>query len=211
MPDHHAVLYIGDSLATTSIDVTALKTITELEIMRLPVLSIGAVRQLIMSAYVRPFERPTKTIVLEVGQIAPEAQQALLKVLEEPPATTKFILVMPSTKGLLATVLSRLFVVENTQASAPGATSALDTFMAQTYSERINTISDIAKAKDSAEFEVLSRELALWLGLHPALPAQVQARLHDWLLVLSNRGSSKKMLWEDIALVLPVLPTRPVV
>ena len=80
---HHALLYQGRVLTDTPIDVGQLRATTEVELVHVPILSIGLVRELTLSAYARPFEKASKTIVIEVGQIAPEAQQALLKLLEE--------------------------------------------------------------------------------------------------------------------------------
>jgi hypothetical protein len=202
MPEHHAVLYQGRVLADTPIDSTTLSTETELSFVTVPVLSIAAVRDLIATAYVRPFEKPTKTIVLEVGQIAPEAQQALLKVFEEPPQTTRFILVVPSFDNLLPTLRSRLYQPQAEHIVSSITHELFETFMRQTYSERLALIADCAKAKDTTDFEQLADGLRAWIITEPV--NVITTRLHEWLLVLSKRGSSKKMLWEDIALVVPV-------
>ena len=57
MPPHHAVLYQGHVLSDTPLDSELLRAETELQILSLPVLSIGAVRTLIATAFVRPFEK----------------------------------------------------------------------------------------------------------------------------------------------------------
>ncbi len=198
MPPHHAVLYHGRVLADTPLDLALVRAETELEILSLPVLSIGAVRTLIATAYVRPFEKPTKTIVLEVGQIAPEAQQALLKLLEEPPATTRFILVLPAFDNLLPTLRSRLYEPTDVRTTSVIPHTLFESFLAAPYAARIAQIADIAKAKDSTDFEMLAAGLRTFVANAPVLPRT--AELHDRLLVLGKRGASKKMLWEDIAL-----------
>ena len=206
MPEHHAVLFKGRVLADTPIDVAVLKEGTELEMLSVPVLSIGAVRTLITTAYVRPFAKPTKTIVLEVGQIAQEAQQALLKLLEEPPATTRFILVLPTFDNLLPTLRSRLYQPADVRVVAVPENKLFDTFERSSYAERIAQIADMAKAKDTTDFETLATGLRTLVARSVVSPAMVQ--LHEWLLILPKRGSSKKMLWEDIALTLPVARPR---
>ena len=202
MPSHHALLYQGQSLSDTPIDTKRLRNETELEIVSLLVLSIGVVRDLIATAYGKPFEKPTKTIVLEVGQIAPEAQQALLKLLEEPPVTTKFILVLPSFDNLLPTLRSRLYQPADTRDVVAVRYAVFELFLTHTYSERIAQIADIAKAKDTSDFEALAAGLRWYLVTMPVSPLITQ--LHEWILILGKRGTSKKMVWEDIALRLPV-------
>ena len=206
MPEHHAVLFKGRVLADTPLDITVLKEGTELEIISAAVLSIGAVRALITTAYVRPFAKPTKTIVLEVGQIAPEAQQALLKLLEEPPATTRFILVLPIFDNLLPTLRSRLYQPADVRTVAVTKNELFETFERGSYAERIAQIADIAKAKDATDFEILATGLRTLVADSAVSPAMVQ--LHEWLLILPKRGASKKMLWEDIALTLAVARPR---
>jgi hypothetical protein len=203
MPSHHAVLYQGHALSDTPLDIEQLRSETEVETVSVPVLSIGAVRSLIETAYVRPFEKPTKTIVLAVGQIAPEAQQALLKLLEEPPATTRFILVLPSFDSLFPTLRSRLYQPTDTRAAVEVKNELFESFLKHTYGERIALIADIAKAKDTSDFETLA--IGLRSFVEHAAVSPLTAQLHEWLMLLPRRGSSKKMLWEDIALRLSIL------
>ncbi|WOC32314.1 MULTISPECIES: DNA polymerase III subunit [Caproicibacterium] len=58
--------------------------------------------------FVRPNEAPCRVFVLENAQnLSPQAQNALLKVLEEPPAAVQFLLTCDRAASLLATVRSR--------------------------------------------------------------------------------------------------------
>ena len=69
---------------------------------------IDAVRAVRDSAYVLPNEAPRRVILL-VGahNMTEQAQNALLKILEEPPAHVAFILTCENRAQLLSTVLSR--------------------------------------------------------------------------------------------------------
>ena len=58
----------------------------------------------------------TKVIVLRAKRFTPIAQNKLLKILEEPPSGTVFVLMTPSKSGLLPTVRSRLPVEKAQQA-----------------------------------------------------------------------------------------------
>lgn len=55
-------------------------------------------------------ESRLKTIILAGEKFNIEAQNALLKVLEEPPPNVKFILIAKHKNGILPTILSRLLV-----------------------------------------------------------------------------------------------------
>ena len=71
-------------------------------------IKIAAVRHLIDSAGFRPFEgRRRVLIVAAADAMTDDAQSALLKVLEEPPSASLFVLVSSMPDALLPTVLSR--------------------------------------------------------------------------------------------------------
>ena len=66
------------------------------------------IRQLRAMAYTRPFEFPRRIFILDEAQsIHWQAVDLLLKVLEEPPETTSFILVCPNAYELRSTIRSR--------------------------------------------------------------------------------------------------------
>ena len=72
-------------------------------------IKIDAVRDIRQKAYVVPNESKYKIfIILEASGMGEEAQNALLKVIEEPPSYTRFILCCSSTDSLLPTVQSRV-------------------------------------------------------------------------------------------------------
>lgn len=203
MSPHHAVLYRGRTLIDTPVDVVTLAALTEIEYIKLPLLSISAVRSLIESAYARPFAKATKTIVLEVGQINHEAQHALLKIFEEPPVTTRFILVMPSVANLLPTLVSRLHQPADISASDSAPNQFFADFLRSSYAERIALITELTKTKKTSELELLFQGVEDWLRNRQA--GSAAARIHEWLVLLPRNGSAAKMLWEDIALCLPVV------
>ena len=53
-----------------------------------------------------------KCIVIAGDSFAPQAQNTLLKVLEEPPTNIKFILITKSKNAILPTILSRMIVFD---------------------------------------------------------------------------------------------------
>jgi DNA polymerase-3 subunit delta' len=73
---------------------------------------IGAIRALERQAALRPVTARRKVFVLdEAERMTGEAPQAFLKTLEEPPASTLMILILPRARALPATVLSRCQIV----------------------------------------------------------------------------------------------------
>ena len=80
------------------------------------VISIDSVKALRRDAYVRPTAGREKIYLFEHAEdLNLEGQNALLKLLEEPPEAVRFILLVPSRSALLPTVLSRatLFTAES--------------------------------------------------------------------------------------------------
>jgi len=75
-------------------------------------ISIDQIRDLQHQLSLRPYAGEFKTgIILEAQRLTVEAQNALLKTLEEPPAHSVLVLTAPSTKNLLPTTVSRCQIV----------------------------------------------------------------------------------------------------
>ena len=71
-------------------------------------IGIDRIREISKNVYVRPFESENKIYIIEdAGALTDEAQNAMLKILEEPPEYAVFILIVTSSSILLPTVLSR--------------------------------------------------------------------------------------------------------
>lgn len=73
---------------------------------------IAAIRELSREAALRPVMARRKVFILdEAERMTGETPQAFLKTLEEPPAATVMILILPRARAVPATVLSRCQVV----------------------------------------------------------------------------------------------------
>ena len=87
---------------------------------------IGDVRNLQVNFSRRPFESKYQTfIILEAQNLTLEAQNALLKILEEPAASVKILLTAPTSEGLLSTITSRCQKLELTEKSEEVINEAL--------------------------------------------------------------------------------------
>lgn len=73
-----------------------------------PTVSVDMVRNLVKDIYLKPYETDYKVYVIpDADTMTPQAQNALLKTLEEPPAHSIIILVTSEPERLLPTILSR--------------------------------------------------------------------------------------------------------
>ena len=71
-------------------------------------LAIDAIRKIRSDAYIMPNEAPVKVyLILDCDKMLPASQNALLKILEEPPLNVVFVLTVSSANILLQTVRSR--------------------------------------------------------------------------------------------------------
>jgi DNA polymerase III delta prime subunit len=72
-------------------------------------IGIDAAREIKNFLWQKPNVSPRRTLILdEVEFLTAEAQNALLKITEEPPASSLIILISSDPDGLLATILSRI-------------------------------------------------------------------------------------------------------
>lgn len=74
-------------------------------------LKVDGIRQIRQNAFIYPNEAARRVFILHNMQFANEqAQNALLKILEEPPEYVRFVLTVPVSSSLLTTILSRAAV-----------------------------------------------------------------------------------------------------
>lgn len=75
-------------------------------------IAVAQIRELKSDAYIKSHQAKNKVFIIDpADSLNPQCQNALLKVLEEPPENTIFILVAESKASLLDTVLSRCVVL----------------------------------------------------------------------------------------------------
>lgn len=162
-------------------------------------MSIADVRALIHEASMRPSERAYRTFIISCSSILVDAQNALLKLFEEPNAHTVFYFVVPRMDMLLPTLLSRFHILGIEERGVISNTT--NDFFKATYAERLVLIAKKIEAEDSVWIQTLIESLA---GYAHAVGQRELIR--DVLFLESyihTGGSSKKMLLEHIALTVP--------
>jgi DNA polymerase III, delta subunit len=142
-----------------------------------------------------------RTFIVRTDSMTEQAQQALLKLLEEPPALVRVVLVLRTGIHLLPTVLSRCLVLPQV---TEGSRFNLADFIKLSYAERLAIIEESHNKKRTEWFTALQTGLGSWLAeqcfeLDPA----VYTQLFTTYQLLGTRGASNKMLAEHIALSLP--------
>lgn len=150
-------------------------------------LLIDQVRRMHQLALLRAVRGRRKVFIVEaIDTATPEAQNALLKVLEEPPGETVFILIAHNETPLLPTVVSRCVTVRFGRLPREVAAAILrERFGYGDAAELGAALGDgsIAQATRLSPVELLQRRdeaLALLGGLLGAAPAAVPKQAEAW-------------------------------
>ncbi len=202
IPSHHAVWYRTTASGLVSEVVSVLATQCEVVTLKFDSLTIADARMCISMAYQTPVDYPQRAIVVVAESFNPEAQHALLKVIEEPPKTTRFIFFVPTAATILPTVWSRVHVMDLGENQEQGSSALFDAFMKQSPAQRFAAIAEYAKQKDSLAWHELLRGLDSLIAAG-SIPNSKKKIIHMCRTWLTFKGSSKKMIWEELALTIP--------
>ncbi|MFA6273172.1 MAG: hypothetical protein WC673_01620 [Candidatus Paceibacterota bacterium] len=153
----------------------------------------------------RPAVGERKFFVLALNSATSEAQNSLLKVLEEPTAGTHFFLIAPAAEIFLLTVQSRLSIIKFTSESVDDRTGEAEKFLKLNIGERLafaksfaDEITDGKKTKTDAIKFLDTVELVL-REKNFADPTVFEQLLQSKIFLRSS-GASVKMLLENLAL-----------
>lgn len=163
---------------------------------------IDEVRDIINRAGERGFTPSGKWFIVSFLSATREAQNALLKTIEEPSPETHFVFITPDTSRILATLRSRMRMIRTE--SAESLKEAED-FLKNPIPARLAFISSIIKDKDRARGISFLRNLERAAG-KKGLASKDPEFVHDLLRLrdyLADRGSSVKIILEYIAHVAP--------
>ncbi|HMA78766.1 MAG TPA: hypothetical protein VKP88_06615 [Candidatus Paceibacterota bacterium] len=192
MPDqHHAYVYLGT-------DVSVLPTMLQQQgadvvHLHLEQWGIEDSRRLAEGAAQRPVTAAKRSFVIVTNTLTHEAQNALLKLFEDPPETAVFYLVIPSSEMLLETVRSRVSLIRDSQ-SAPEA-SVWHALAAQPVAVQLAECAERAKAKDTSWQQAILAAAAADTTVPPAVRLLIET-------YRTRSGASRKMLIEEVILAL---------
>lgn len=154
------------------------------------------------------FSEGIKIFVISAQSITHEAQNALLKVFEEPTPRTHFFLILPSVESLLPTFFSRLLHHVH-QSEGLEADRLAKKFLPLSPAERIALLSFIIEDKNKAlalSF-LTSLEKVLRSSKKNILPEDVA--VFDEIITcrsyLQDRSPSVKIILEYLSLIVPLV------
>jgi DNA polymerase III delta prime subunit len=202
MNEHHALLLYNDEPLT--FDVSEVLGRTPDRLYQIQKCTVADVRTIISSAWLRPADigRTEQLILIATEFIVEEAQQALLKIIEEPPVGTRFVFVLPTGYIILPTLQSRFQIIS--ELVEHNETEVFENFLRSDYKGRFEAIETAIKNKDTAWQKGIKDGLRSYLTTQKATLTQVPLEQLQYVLqTLLTRGASNKFLLEQLALVLP--------
>lgn len=199
----HARLYIASTYQLVPELESLLHQSTDVEHFVAENFTIADARMLYSRATLRPVEDSLRQFIVSFGSITSEAQNALLKLFEEPPVTSVFHIVVAREDMLLSTVRSRLQLVSTVHRDHV-VSDVFKDFQQSTLNERLAAVTTRTKNKDQAWAE------AIVLGAEQVIQADITKKGTELLETvvyirryLGKRGASTKLLLEELALSLP--------
>lgn len=149
-----------------------------------------------------------KVFVISTDTITHEAQNALLKVLEEPTADTHFFLLIPSAEVLLPTLRSRLVSVplgQDISTEDASVVALAEKFFVASKGKRMALLKSLAEEKDKRAAAALIDALLKKLSKSAQDTKHHQKDLEILLEMrsyLSDRSASVKMILEYLCVSL---------
>ena len=184
----------------------------DISVLRHGLFSVADARRVSELAAGVAFAGESKAIIIAASRAYHEAQNALLKVFEEPPAGTYLFLIMPSLGGLLPTLRSRVHVLDrNVRHQVSYIPESAREFLKATKEKRSAMIKKIAGHKGGDAAVAREEAIALLNGIEAMYRNQIPitqcvALLSDIATLrpyLYDRSAPVKMILEHIAVVMP--------
>ncbi len=227
---HHAYVLEGDRTAVIARAERAACTLAgasaDYQVLSFDQLTIEQARKLRELAY-QSGTGDSRVLVIYAARIFHEAQNALLKVFEEPPSGTTLILGVPSLGILLPTLRSRLVPLPIDEAAEKEKGVALS-FLTLSSNEREKYLTKLVErskadsdaTKQEARGEATALISHLLQAAHGALMAEKRpherqelvAFLEDlsaFLPISHERSAPLKLIFEHILLVIPTSLQKP--
>jgi DNA polymerase III gamma/tau subunit len=163
---------------------------------------IDEARTLSEWAIMKPIAAERKVAVISTLSFTVEAQNALLKLFEEPPAGTYFFIIVPNTGSILPTLLSRVRVISLREENE--ADNKLEKFLQSSISERLQMIAPLIKSKDKERARNFIKALEQKIN---AVSTEQKLQSAKKILEAEKygeaRGASLKIILEHLAVSLP--------
>lgn len=188
----------------------------DVSVLRFATFTIDDARRLIDFDRQAPVEGDKKALIVSAPRLYSEAQNALLKLFEEPNEGTTLFLVVPSEGVLLSTLISRMVPLVET---GKRDTTRAQEFLALSHDERrayteklLNRAKDDkADEKQRARLEALQLVQELTAEIYKRPVSEHEQKMKTLLLkdlssfteILHERSASLKLIFEHLLMVLP--------
>lgn len=154
-----------------------------------------------------------KIFIIKASSVTNEAQNALLKVLEDPLPHNYFFFILPSEDLILKTLLSRFMVLKDTSFVSSGKYKSLsfdiNKFLSSGNNDRLKILSEIINDKDKVKALNFLAELETILDKK----IDIKNMNEDYVLIfdsiiksrnyLKGRSASVKIILENLSLIIP--------
>ena len=149
-----------------------------------------------------------KIFIIAARSLTRDAENALLKLLEDPTAHTHFFIIVPSAQTLLPTLISRTVVISRVHRAAG---EEMGNFMRKTHAERLKYVEKVLASEDVRDAHSFLNALEVYMRQKTAPHAMTDDTLFVFKEIqkcrdyAGRRGASLKTLLEHIALITPVV------
>lgn len=185
-------------------------------IVRYGLLSVADARSIIETASSMPVAGAHKIIVMAASRAYHEAQNALLKLFEEPPEGVYLFLVVPSLGTLLPTLRSRVQTLEDTEGSKQKTNipEIAEEFLKASREKRSAMIKKIVAHQSGDAALAREEALAIANGVEAIAYQKFQKQRHGEAVTLLSdiavlrgylydRSAPVRMILEHLSLVIP--------
>ncbi|MCX6786690.1 MAG: hypothetical protein NTU85_02665 [Candidatus Kaiserbacteria bacterium] len=198
----------------------------DIVVLRYGLFSVADARRVLETAASAPFAGENKVLIIAASRAYHEAQNALLKLFEEPPRNTFIFFILPSLGGLLPTLRSRVQIFDVKGFGNPSSddgfpkpiiSEAAMEFMKASKEKRSAIIKKLTSGRDEEEKRELRDEAIAILNGVEAIAYKkygstrpvISELLSDIQILrgyLYDRSAPVKMILEHLSLVIPASP-----
>lgn len=149
----------------------------------------------------KPYQDLTKRIfIISTKNFLPASQNALLKIFEEPQKRTHFFIIIPSTEGIIPTILSRVYLIKEKKNISETKKVETLKFIKSNKKEKINFLKDFAKKSKKSEVKEFLNSLEAELSKEFIKNKKAIKRIIKVRRSIQLPGASTKTLLESVAL-----------
>lgn len=196
--NHHAYFLQANNIEESSLPTALLKTSIDVYHLSCDSFGIDDARDLLNKSGQKAVSGTKRAFVVCAKKITLEAQNALLKLLEEPPVGAKFYILMSDYEFLIPTLQSRLLVLKGEDVTEES--EVFTNFIQLSCKDRLASIAEKMKEKDLE----WTNKIVTGAVNHVKGSKDLK-KMNSVVFVASHingPGAAKKMLLEEMALTL---------